>query len=196
LSHITILHIQKGNTIFHILSSYPLFISSLHILSSYPLFICSHSYARIQKLLTYSLSSRLSLFRIHHSFYHFIFIILRGCLRFAFLHIHIWGKHCIIYACLILYIHLLSTFIGVNILSSYPLFISSLHILSSYPLFICSLCSHPEMSSIFTYQYLINFRIHFLFIILFLDFLEVVSDLLFHIFYNSYGLIYSLHSYG
>ena len=73
-------------------------------------------------------------FRIHLSFYHFIFIILRGCLRFHFLHIHPGETS-----------------------SSYPryihpgniVFISSLHssgehrlhILVTYPRYICSLHS-------------------------------------------------------
>ena len=65
-----------------------LFIYHLYIhRGKYPLYMLA-TLARIQKWVAYSLSSRISLFRIHLSFYHFIFTILRGCLRFHFSHIY------------------------------------------------------------------------------------------------------------
>jgi hypothetical protein len=98
----------------------------------YPLFICSLCIltASIQKWVTYSLTNRISPFQYYYLFYHFIFIILRGCLRFPFLHIHRGN--------IILY-----TFFQ----GKHPIFISSLHMLAMY-----TYRSHPEMSNIFTYQ--------------------------------------------
>jgi hypothetical protein len=65
-------------------TQYPLFIPRGKHLLQYPLFICSLPLARIHKWVAYSLSSWLSLFRIHLSFFHFIFRLLRGCLTFPF----------------------------------------------------------------------------------------------------------------
>ena len=65
-------------------TQYPLFIHRGKHLLQYPLFICSLPLARIHKWVAYSFTSILSPFRILLSFFHFIFIILRGCLTFPF----------------------------------------------------------------------------------------------------------------
>ncbi len=78
-------------------------------------------------------------------------------------------------------LHLLSTFIGGNII---------FNILVIYPLFICS---HPEMSNIFIYKQVITFQNSSFFF----SFLEVVSDYHFYTFIEvTLSYISSLHSCG